>query len=374
MSQLKLGPKKPMRNIRIQLALFLEMIPGFLLGMSVFLMIILMFQILRLTEFALIHGVDVGTLSEIILYICISMLPALFPMSLLFAVLWTYGRLSQDSEIIALRACGLSMRPVLMPAIILSLLIGLVSAQTSFELAPWGNRRFEVLFNNLKQTKAAATIKAGTFSEGLFDLVVYANKIDSDTNVMQDIFIYDERDPKLPLTIIAKTGELKPDPDTPGHKALLRLENGSIHRKSETHTKINFETFDVHLADPLTIREREKSAQSWTWGDIQKMIDENPPQKEMIKLKIEWNKRMAISVMCIVFALIGVGLGVQPNRRAARSSGFMVCLAVIIGYWVLYVTCEGLARNGQLPPSLSLWIPNVGFGGFAIYSLKKIWD
>ena len=363
-----------MRNIRIQLALFLEMLPGFFLGMSVFLLIILMFQILRLTEFALIHGVDVGTLSEIILYICISMLPALFPMSLLFAILWTYGRLSQDSEIIALRACGLSMKAILIPAVALSLLIGFVSAQTSFELAPWGNRRFEVLFNNLKQTKAAATIKAGTFSEGLFDLVVYANKIDAETNVMHDIFIYDERDPKLPLTIIAKSGQLQPDPETPGHKALLRLENGSIHRKAETHTKINFETFDVHLSDPLDIQEKEKSAQSWTWSDIQTKMQAKPVEKEMIKLKIEWNKRMAIALMCVVFALIGVGLGVQPNRRAARSSGFVVCLAVIIGYWVLYVACEGLARGGQLPPSISLWIPNIGFGSFAIFSLKKIWD
>lgn len=363
-----------MRNARIQLALFLEMLPGFLLGMSVFLLIILMFQILRLTEFALIHGVDISTLSEIILYICISMLPALFPMSLLFAILWTYGRLSQDSEIVALRACGLSMRSILLPALILSILIGVVSAQTSFELAPWGNRRFEVLFSNLKQTKAAATIKAGTFSEGLFDLVVYANKIDSDTDIMQDIFIYDERDPKLPLTIIAKSGQLQPDPNMPGHKALLRLENGSIHRKAETHTKINFETFDVHLSDPLEIQEREKSAQSWTWSDIQEMLASNPSKTELIKLKIEWNKRMAIALMCVVFALIGVGLGIQPNRRAARSSGFILCLAVIIGYWVLYLTCEGLARGGQIPPSISLWLPNFGFAGFAIYSLKKVWD
>lgn len=350
------------------------MLPGFLLGMSVFLLIILMFQILRLTEFALIHGVDLTTLTEIILYICISMLPALFPMSLLFAILWTYGRLSHDSEIVALRACGLSMGSILAPAVVLSLVIGFVSAQTSFELAPWGNRRFEVLFSNLKQTKAAATIKEGTFSEGLFDLVVYANKIDSDSNVMNDIFIYDERDPKLPLTIIAKTGQLQPDPEQPGHKALLRLANGSIHRKTETHTKINFETFDVHLSDPLEIQEKEKSAQSWTWSDIQNMLALKPTQQDFIKLKIEWHKRMAIAVMCLVFALIGVGLGVQPNRRAARSSGFVVCLAVIIGYWVLYVACEGLARGGQLPPSISLWLPNLGFGGFALYSLKKIWD
>src|SRR5690606_33119435 len=143
-----------------------------------------MFQVLRLTEFALIHGVEIVTLLEIILYICISLLPVLFPMSLLFSILWTYSRLSTDSEILALRACGLAMPTIMAPAIALSLLIGGISAQTSFELAPWGNRRFEVLFSNLKQTKAAATIKEGTFSEGLFDLVVYANRIDSQTNTM----------------------------------------------------------------------------------------------------------------------------------------------------------------------------------------------
>jgi lipopolysaccharide export system permease protein len=362
------------KNFRIQLALLMEMIPGFLLGMSVFLLIILMFQILRLTEFALIHGVDLPTLAEIILYICISMLPALFPMSLLFSILWTYGRLSNDSEIVALRACGLSMSTIMAPALTLSLLIGFFSAQTSFELAPWGNRQFEVLFTGLKQTKAAATIKEGTFSEGLFDLVVYANKIDSNTNLMRDIFIYDERDPQMPLTIIAKIGELQPDPELPGHRALLHLANGSIHRKAETHTKINFETFDVHLSEPFEIQEKQKSAQSWTWSDIQTLLNSDPSPDEFIKLKIEWHKRMAIAIMCVIFGLMGVALGVQPNRRAARSSGFILCLVVIIGYWVLYVTCEGLARGGQLPPSIALWLPNIGFGGFSFYSLKKVWD
>lgn len=363
-----------LRNLRIQLALFLEMLPSFLLGLSVFLLIILMFQILRLTEFALIHGVEMLTLLEIILYICISLLPALFPMALLFSILWTYSRLSTDSEILALRACGLSMWPVMAPAIALSLIIGIISAQTSFELAPWGNRRFEVLFSNLKQTKAAATIKEGTFSEGLFDLVVYANKIDSDTNIMSDVFIYDERDPKQPLTIIAKKGILQQDTTPGGNKATLTLEDASIHRKTESHTKINLKTFDVSLYDTLEIQEREKSAQSWTWSDIQEKMKSDLKPKEMIKVRIEWHKRMAIAVLCIVFALCGVGLGIQPNRRAAKSSGFIICLGVIIGYWILYVGAEGLARGGQVPTATALWMPNMIFAGLSVYFLRKIWD
>lgn len=350
------------------------MLPSFLLGLSVFLLIILMFQILRLTEFALIHGVEILTLVEIILYISISLLPVLFPMSLLFSILWTYSRLSYDSEILALRACGLSMWTLMAPAVVLSLLIGAISAQTSFELAPWGNRRFEVLFSNLKQTKAATTIKEGTFSEGLFDLVVYANKIDPNTNTMMDVFIYDERDPKQPLTIIAKSGRLDQDSLLPGHKAQLILEEGSIHRKTESHTKINFKTFDVHLNDPLELREREKSAQSWTWKDIQEKLDTDLPPKEMVKVRIEWHKRMAIAVLCLAFALNGIGLGVQTNRRAARSSGFIMCLGVIIGYWVLYVGAEGLARSEQITPGFALWAPNIIFGGFAIRFLRNVWD
>lgn len=363
-----------MRNIRIQLALFLEMLPSFFLGLSVFLLIILMFQILRLTEFALIHGVNISTLSEIILYICISLLPALLPMSLLFSILWTYNRVSADSEILALRACGLSMWPIMNPALILSLSVGIFSAQTSFELAPWGNRQFEVLFSNLKQTKAAATIKEGTFSEGLFDLVVYANRIDSNSDRMQDVFIYDERDPDQPLTIIAKSGLLQKDDKLPGHRAQLTLENGSIHRKAETHTKINFETFDVHLNDPLEVREREKSAPSWTFSDIRTKLGETLPAKEMAKVKIEWHKRIATAVLCLIFGILGVGLGVQTNKRTAKSSGFVLCLIVIVTYWIFYISAESLARGGQLPAGLAIWSPNFIFGSYAIYSLKKIWN
>lgn len=121
------------------------MLPGFLLGLMVFIFVILMFQVLRLTEFAIVHGVEWPMLAEIVMYICISLLPILFPMSLLFSVLITYGRLSQDSEIIAMKASGLSLKTIATPALILALIVSIVSGQTSFELAPWGNRQFEVL-------------------------------------------------------------------------------------------------------------------------------------------------------------------------------------------------------------------------------------
>lgn len=351
--------------------IFFEMVPSFLLGLLVFIFVILMFQVLRLTEFAIVHGVETPTLAEIVMYICISMLPILFPMSLLFSILITYGRLSQDSEIIAMKASGLSMKTIIAPALILALVVSVVSGQTSFELAPWGNRQFEVLFTKLGNTKASATIKAGTFSEGFFDLVVYANEVD-DKGVMKNLFIYNERDTDTPITIIAKKGELIPDPSNPGHRVLLRLENGDIHRSGESHTKIKFATYDLQLIDPIKTEYKEKSPQSMTLADLYQLKNDEMQKKEDRNIfVIEFHKRWAITILCFVFALVGVGLGIEANRREQKTSGFVLSIIVIIVYWILYVSFEGIARSKAVPATLAIWTPNLIFGIYALYLLRK---
>jgi lipopolysaccharide export system permease protein len=168
-----------MRGFQAVRYIFFETLPAFIMGVVIFVSILLMFQALRLTEFVLVHGVGIKTILQIMLYLSVSFLPVILPMSLLFSVLLTYSRLSNDSEIVALKSLGLSMLQLTVPAILLAAAATLMSAQTSFYLGPWGNRKFEVLINELGQQKAGATIKDGVFSEGFFDMVVYANKVDS---------------------------------------------------------------------------------------------------------------------------------------------------------------------------------------------------
>jgi lipopolysaccharide export system permease protein len=351
------------------------MLPGFILGMTVFVSIILMFQILRLTDFAISHGLEISVVAEIISYVCISMLPALFPMSLLFSVLMTYGRLSNDSEIVAMKAAGLSMNTLMTPALILSFFVAIISAQTSFYLAPWGNRKFEVLYTRAASSKPAVAIKAGTFSEGFFDMVVYANEVDSEKGTLKNVFIYDPRDPNSPLTIIAKSGKIIPDPEKPGHNILLRLNDGDIHRKSETHTKIKFDSYDIKLIDPIKIEEHDKSPQSMTLTDLKKSLARTDLNEEDQRtLMTEWHKRWAIAFLCIVFGVLGVGLGTNTNRRTQKAGGMIMCVIVIVVYWGSYVTFEGLSRNGQMPPLLAMWIPNFIFGFLGIETLRRNWN
>lgn len=359
------------RSRRIIIYLLSEMLPAFLLGIVIFVSILLMFQALRLTEFVLVHGIKITTLLDIIGYMSISFLPILLPMSLLFAILMTYNRLSTESEIIAMKSAGISGWYLLTPAVLLAAMIFICSAQTAFYMAPWGNRQFELLISQLGNTKAAASIKEGSFSEGFFDLVVYANKVDSNSGKMENLFIYDEKE-SSPITIIAPRGQLIPDLENPGHSILLRLFDGEIHRSGKNHTIINFSAYDVSLNDPIRFEERKKSPPSLSLSELnEKMSDLTLKDEDKKTFYIEYHKRSALSFACFVFALIGVAFGIQNNRRGAKSSGFVLSVGFIILYWVIYLGFEGLARNGHLPIIVAAWSANIVFMIFAFMNLRK---
>ncbi|MEZ4872384.1 MAG: LPS export ABC transporter permease LptF [Bdellovibrionales bacterium] len=352
--------------------IFFELLPTFLLGLFVFIFILLMFQLLRLTEFVLAHGVGLETILKMMGYMSISFLPVILPMSLVFAVLLTYGRLSADSEFIAFKSIGLNSFQLSIPALALAVLSTVGALQTSHSLAPWGNREFESIVNKLKNMKASVTIRAGVFSEGFFDLVVYTNEIDSETGLLKKVFIYDERNPEYPMTIIAKEGSLIQDKDIPAAKSLLRLKNGNIHRTNNAnYTKVDFQSYDINLFDMSADKERKASPLSFSSNDILNYLKENPqlPKKEVYRFETEYHRRWALSFVSLVFALVGVALGIQTNLRHGKSTGFVTAIFVIVFYWILYIVGESIAKTGSVPPIVAVWIPNAMFLAFA---LRKI--
>jgi lipopolysaccharide export system permease protein len=354
--------------------IFFELLPTFLMGAFLFIFIILMFQSFRLTEYVIVHGASLSKLLEILLYLAISFLPVVLPMSLLFAVLLTYGRLSADSEIVALKSLGLNLFSLLLPAIVLGIVISITSMQTSFYLAPWGNRKMETILHELGETKPEANIKPGVFSEGFFDMVVYANEVDTNNNLLNKIFIFDERNSTSPMTIIAKTGKIIQETNSQGHTALLRLYKGNIHRTlNEVYTKVDFKTFDINLSKPNKQTEKNKTPLSYNLVDLRNALSnkESLEPKLHKKLEIEYYRRYALAFICLIFSILGVALGTNTNKRSGKSSGLVLSIAIVVGYWVIYATMETLAKNNTLPVALAMWSGNLLFLIFAFYKLHQ---
>lgn len=351
--------------------LLFELLPSFILGNLVFIFVILMFQGLKFAEFALIHGVGGRTLVEILFYMTISLLPAILPMSLLFAVVMTFARLSSDSEIVALRASGLSLTQIMLPVVLIGALTSYASAQLAFDIAPWGNRKFEVLISQLSNTKAAINLKEGTFMEGFFDMVVYASKVHPESGELDHIFIYDERQTP-PITIIAKKGFMSQNSQITGQQVNLELHEGDIHRKTLTHTKINFGKFFISLNENYQLREKDKTLQSMSLDELKKVRKSDQlDTKTQRSYDVEYHRRIAISVACLLFAMLGSALGINNQRRSGRGSGLVLALSVIVIYWVLFVSAEATARTVKAPAALLIWIPNLIFIFLTASALKK---
>lgn len=161
----------------IFLGIFRELLTPFIAGILVFVGLLLMMQALRLTEFVLIHGVSLTTLMELMGYLALSFLPIILPMSLMVALLLTYTRLSSDNEILAFKSIGYSIWQILSPAFTLGFLACLFSLVTSFELAPWGEKKFEELFADINRQTPSLSLREGTFTENFFDLVLFAEEV-----------------------------------------------------------------------------------------------------------------------------------------------------------------------------------------------------
>lgn len=350
-----------------------ELLPIFLLGMTIFILVLIMFQSFQLSEYIIVHGASLSTTLMMIFYTALGFLPILLPIALMFAVLLTYGRMSGDSEIVAFKALGLSQFHLLSPALLLGLLISILSLQVSFRLAPWGNLQLNALISRLAQTRPGVTIREGVFSEGAFDLVIYASKVDSAEGVLKKVFIFDERDQGSPLTIIAKEGELVTSSTEVGQEALLRLTNGSVHKPSpEAYTKIDFSAYDISLFDPNQIKERKTGPESMNMAQLHEAIAKmDPKQESTINYILEWNRRWALSATCLILALVGFSLGTVTNRRAARSGSMVICIGTLMIYWAVYVGFEGLVRSGKMPAALGAWMTNFIFLIFGIYQFRK---
>ena len=351
------------KPLKLDLYILTEVTGPFLGGVLFFTFIFLMFQFLRLAEFFIIHGVSAITLSKMTLLMMLQFLPAALPVAFLIAVLVSFGRLSSDSELIAMKASGVSVPRLSIPVICVALVVVFVSLGLNMEWVPWGERLLQRIVIKVGNTKVTSSIKEGTFTSGFFDMLIYADKVDRRTNRLQGVFIYDEREPKNPLTVVAHEGEIVSvkTTNTLGAAAMLKLYNGNIHRSDEianTYQKIDFNEYRLYLK----IDEGEDNS-----SVKPRMIPYNDLSDEMKKpetssgrlreLKTEYWRRYAVAFTPLLFVFLGIGYG-TARTRAVRAGAALVAFVILVMYWAVQAAATIAVEKGYMPPFLAMQLPN----------------
>jgi len=332
-------------------------------GLAFFTFIFLMFQLLRLAEFFIVHGIPLVDLAKISGLLCLTFIPFALPISTLISLLLGFGRLSTDSELIAMKASGISLRRLaVMPALLAAAISG-ISLLLNLELVPWAERVLKRELVSAGNSRLVTSIHEGTFNQGFFDLLVYADRVDPRTNRMEGVFIYDEREPRNPLTVVAKQGQwaLQTGPGG-GSTATLTLREGNIHRSDSgeaNYQKIDFGEYRLHLKmDQGTGGSGSKPKMLGTIALQGAIRAAKPGSGSYRLLNGEFWRRIAIAIAPIAFVLLGIGIGVTPVR-SAKASFSLVAFVVLVIYYGLLAAGAQMNESGTLPAAIAMELGNI---------------
>ena len=349
--------------------IFKEIPPPFLVGMGAFTFVLLMGRFLKLAEMVVEKGVPLGDVIWMVVYLLPSFWLFTIPMALLLAILLAFGRLSGDSEITAMKSCGISLYGMLPPALIFSLFASLACLWVTIYAVPWGNGSFKNLLVHVAQASAGVAIKEKVFNDAFPGMVVYAETFETKGQAMTGVIIHDERDPHQPTTIFANSGALLSDPAS--HSIEFHLKDGSMHRNADSggYRMIDFQEYNLRVA----IAEKG-SASSKGEGEmtLTELLHPAPglSAKQLMAMQLEFHSRLALPFACFVFALLAMPLGIQ-NKRSGKAAGFSLSIGILLLYYVALSTFKSFGEKGALSPLIACWSPNLLFLLLAFYLFKK---
>lgn len=351
-----------------------EVAVPFLLGIGVFTFILLTARMLKLVELVVNRNVPVLDIVKLFAYILPTFLEVTVPMALLLAILLSFGRLSADSEIVALKTSGISLYQMVTPVAVFTALVTFLALLLAVYARPWGNSNLKASLYEIAKTRASAGLRQRVFNDDFAGLVIYVEHIEPPGDRLEGILISDARDPNQRNTVLARNGFLVGNEET--HTVTLRLLEGSIHTflpGEKSYHKTDFTTYDVTLNLAVALArfsQREKDAQEMTLTELRTVIAQRSAAGRPVNAElVELHRKFSLPFACLVFGLVGVPLGIQPVR-AVRSRSFSVSLALIFGYYLLLTAGEAMAERGTLPAVLALWMPNVVFAslGFVLFA------
>ena len=300
------------------------------------------------------------------------------------ATLLAVNRMSADSEIIALKAAGISIARLFYPVVIIGLLCTLGTGLMTLHIIPRSVEWSEKLKVELVRTSARAGVRVKGFV-GMGDMTtLYVDAIEGDVlkGVMLARTASKKKNAEGPNTIFvfAKEGHMTSDPDELIN--YLRLRDGEIQAADwdgKIFRKISFGAFDVKI--DLTKKEKKESVERGTMFELMDLKTLKKREKEikaklaelkgkkktkaaierynvaLRQIEISRHQKFSLPIACLILALWGIPLGIQPPRTT-RHQGVITSIFLTLTYYVVVTGGKILAVKGHIPASIALWAPN----------------
>ena len=356
--------------------ILLDILLHTLIGLFAITLLLVVQNTLRFLETLIAAGVDFASLGRLTALILPSYVSYAIPTSLVFGILISFGRMSADGEVVAMRACGVSVPRLLPPALALGTIAALLAGYMLFDVEPRAYRTMRTLLRQL--AGSLAVIDPGRFMV-VGDRLLYVDALGDAACPLSGILIGDAGADQRSFYAAARCGSLETDSN--GSAVAFVLHDGSIHFRDANPTRyrrIRFETMRTTI-DISAYTDPPPKSRELRFTELlatRRLAIDDPERIRLsgahgASLDAQIQRRLAFPLASILLAVLAVPLGIRPVR-AGRSMGALTAIGVMALYWVLFSLGEIAADRGVGPAWLGLWTPNAIVLVLGVWLVRRI--
>jgi lipopolysaccharide export system permease protein len=330
--------------------------PVFLFCLSMFTGILLMNNFLRLFNMALLKGISLLWIVGCFLRLLPYFLSLALPMAFLVATMVTLGQLSEQGEVMALRASGFSFFDLTWPFLAMAAACSAALLLLNHKTAPEGFHSFRKQYAAAAQQVSKVELQPGAFLR-LGPWKLYARKADPETGRLEGVYLVRANARDAGLRVSAPEGLLT---ITPGKSLDLELEQGGLqlpNKEPERFTAGRFSRY--RLSVPVEGAPEKKESldiPEITSAQLRERIAEpGRDAQSRSEYRVELTMRSSVALAPFFFFWIAAPLGLRLGRHS-RSMGFAASLLVLMAYYGLVAVGVGIGRRNDRFSGSAPWL------------------
>ncbi len=363
----------------IYLYILKELLTPFAFGVAAFTGIFIGTDLLfRLTDLYTRWGVSIFIIIKLFFLSLPAIIVLTFPMATLLATIMAYSRLSGDSEVTAFRAGGVSIKKLIIPALIVGLLMSVFTIIINEKVVPQANYIYDQLVWEIRYGEKRPESQYDLYITPLDnkskrpDYILYTHKFDGESGDMTDVYLQEFNDGSPTALIEAEKARWL---DNEWH-----FYQGKVYflDPKERVPVLEFSEYlareDIHQPDE--INKLKKNIEDMNLKELREYIQLKEEQgRSTVEEWVKWHQHLSIPFANFIFALLAAPLGIQPKRSGGGSaSGMGLSIILIFIYYILLTVGGALAGQGVISPFAGAWLQNIFFliiGAFILHQSGK---
>ncbi|HZB89370.1 MAG TPA: LPS export ABC transporter permease LptG [Terracidiphilus sp.] len=352
-----------------------EFLGTFLLVLAGFVLLMLVFTFFELVGDILRNHIALATVGEYLLNLTPSMLYQIAPLAVLIGVLVTFGVFNRNSELVAMKATGISLYRLVVPVLSIAAILSVSLFLFDQYYLPQANRRQEALRATIKGRPPQTFLHPeqkwifGKSQPGEPGHIFYYQFFDPDTDVFANmsVFEFDPRTFSISKRIFASRVYWNGTANSwTFENGWERAFDGSAQKRYQEFTSAAFA--EIH-EDPSYFKKESLQSQEMNFGQLDRYIrDLRQSGFDTMRLRVALWHKLAYPLIAIVMAVLAIPFALSMGRHGSLS-GIAIAIAVALAYWVVDGLFGAMGNVNYLPAALAAWSPDILFaltGGYLL--------